>query len=249
VKVDSKELSEALRGICPTELATDLVSEFLQLRQDYATRTLGRAAPGKFVETVVQIMQFWETGRYESKPDVDRYLREVESRTVPFDDGLKICAARIARSMYSLRNKRNILHKGSVDPNEYDLAFLVSASQWILAELVRLNTNVSMQQAGKIVEAVSAPVGGLVEDFGGRKIVLPQVSIDAEILLLLRDAYPSFTRQDAIVASLNRRSAGSVANSLRRLWRSKLIDGDKKGYKLTQKGFQQAIELVRIHVA
>ena len=130
-------LVQALSSGIDEVLARDLVDNFLAMRQDVATNTLGRAAPGKFVETVVQVLQNLETGRYQAKPRVDDYLRKIESTTSSVDDGLRICASRIARAMYTLRNKRNIAHKGDVDPNKYDLGFLYSAAQWIMAELIR----------------------------------------------------------------------------------------------------------------
>jgi hypothetical protein len=47
-----------------------------------------------------------------------------------------------------VRNKRNIAHKGEVDPNTIDLAFAHHAAAWIMAELVRISTSVSMEEAG-----------------------------------------------------------------------------------------------------
>jgi hypothetical protein len=55
----------ALASRVPVNLARDLIREFLQIREDVATGTLGRSAPGKFVETTVQILQY-----LEGKPNV-----------------------------------------------------------------------------------------------------------------------------------------------------------------------------------
>jgi hypothetical protein len=55
--VDSADLRSALATAMPRELADDVVGQFLEIRRDVATGTLGRASPGKFVETVVQVMQ------------------------------------------------------------------------------------------------------------------------------------------------------------------------------------------------
>ncbi len=115
MKVDDlvAELSKYLDGI----LANDLVKEFVAIRNDCKTGTLGRSSVGKFVETTVQVLQFLEARSYEGNPKVDCYLRELESRPSALNDDLKIALARIARSTYTLRNKRNIAHKGLVDPN------------------------------------------------------------------------------------------------------------------------------------
>ena len=122
--MDKAVLIAALSQKLPQKLAEDLVNEFVEVRQDVATRTLGRSPSGKFVETIVQILQHLETNTYEEHPNIEQYLKNVESRPSTLDDGLRICGARIARGMYALRSKRNILHKGNVDPNTYDLRFL-----------------------------------------------------------------------------------------------------------------------------
>src|SRR5438046_900285 len=110
--MDRKALVKALTETCPKNLSEELVDNFIQLRQDVATKTLGRSAPGKFAETFVQILQHLEKGKYETKPDVDDFLKNFESRSSTLDDGLRLCGGRIARAIYTLRNKRNIAHKG-----------------------------------------------------------------------------------------------------------------------------------------
>lgn len=42
-----------------------------------------------------------------------------------------------------------------------------------------------MQEAGRLIEIVQAPIGTAVEDFGSHKLVLPDLSIREELLLLL----------------------------------------------------------------
>src|SRR5437016_1118545 len=118
VKATTKTiLSKAL----PDRLVDDLLDAFEAIQRDVITRRLGGGDPGKFVETYVQILQFLETGKFESAPSVEGYLRPLESRACPLDDGLRVCASRIARSLYTVRSKRNVVHKGEVDMNLIDL--------------------------------------------------------------------------------------------------------------------------------
>jgi hypothetical protein len=233
--LDKETLVQLLAKSIPQSLAVEIGTEFITIRQDVATGTLGRVAPGKFVETLVQILQYLETGKFEAKPAVDEYLRNLETRGVPLDDGLRLCATRVGRAMYTLRNKRNIAHKGGVDPNNYDLRFLHAAAQWVLAELVRVVGSGSMEEAGRIVQQVQAPIGGLVEDFGIRD----------EILVLLHSHYPDAVPTGQIQSSLERRASGSVRNKLHEMWDEKLLVRSDEGYKLTQRGFAEAREIVR----
>jgi hypothetical protein len=244
--MDRSGLVGALSVIVPKGLAEELVDEFLMIRQDLATGTLGRSAPGKFVETVVQALQHVESGKYASKPNVDDYLSNLDARASTLPDGLRFCAGRIGRAAYTLRNKRNIAHKGSVDPNAYDLRFTHAAAQWILAELLRVATNDSMEKAGKLIDQVLAPVGGLVEDFGDKRLVLEDVPARDEILLLLHHAYPNAIARAEIAGAMVRRDPSTVRKAIRSLWEEKMIEEvGNECFKLTQRGFSAAIAVVR----
>jgi len=244
--MNSAKLVASLAKSVPQQLATELVTDFLQLRQDVATQTLGRSSGGKIVETFVQILQQLERGNYDQKPSVESYLTGLESRPSVLDDGLRICAGRIARGLYAIRSKRNIVHKGSIDPNSYDLRMLLHGVEWMIAELIRQTQGLTMEEAGALIEMIHAPVGTLVEDFGDHKVVLPPVKIEDELLILLHSHYPDFVPLNAIQMSTNRRSKGAVNKMLRRLWKKKILAGNsKEGYRLPQTGFSAAVKAVQ----
>jgi hypothetical protein len=246
--LDKDALIKALAQKLPQKLSEDVVNEFVQIRQDVATDTLGRSSGGKFVETIVQILQFLDTGQYDdTPPKPDNYLNTLESKAPSLDDGLRICAARIARSMYTLRNKRNMQHKGSVDPNSYDLRFVHHGAQWLLAELLRQVSGLTMQEAGQLINMANAPVGELVEDTGFRRLVLHDTNSPAEeVLVLLHSHYGTVTSLKTVQDSLNRRTDKEVRNALASLWKRKLVDGAAKhGYVLTTTGFNKAVEVIR----
>lgn len=244
--MDAFRLTSALSQIVDSKLAGELVSEFIKIRQDLATKTLERASLGKFVETFVQCLQHIARGKYDTSPSVDHYLdKKAENETKP-PDGLRICSARIARSIYTLRNKRNILHKGQVDANTIDLAFAHHASAWIMSELLRNATGVSMQEAGELIELVHAPVGSLVEEIDGVPLVLPDVSARFELLILLHNRYRSSLPISEAFKSLSRRSNQTVRNELNKLYQKKFVQGSAKdGYRLTRKGFDRALVEIR----
>ena len=243
--MDRESLVQALSHEAPKELAADLVNSFFEIRQDVLTRTLGRVSAGKFVETVVQVLQHRSTGTFESRPDVERFLaRNVENLT-QLDDGLRVCASRIARGAYAVRNRRNIAHKAAVDPNGYDLEYLFSSARWILAELLRQTKGLSMDEAGRLIEIMHAPNKRVVEEIDGCRLVHGDFNTREEIIVLLHSHYPSRVDTDDILQSLERRSTKSVENRLRELFVAKDIHGSKsEGYRLTTAGFDKAIVLI-----
>jgi hypothetical protein len=234
------ELIKALERRLPAVLALDLTDEFLELREDVATKTLGRSAAGKFVESAVQTLQWILDGRYDSAPRVDGFLRTLESRS-PLDDGFR-CAARTLRAMYSLRNKRSISHKGSVDPNSYDLRFLLSGSQWVLSEIIRSVTGLTMEEAGRLIDTVQVPVYDLVQEFAGKRLVLrSDLSAEAELLILLHGVYPEPALIRELVQWADRRNPKTVRNAIRILWARRWVEGSgTSGYVLTRAGIAEA---------
>jgi len=246
VNLERDALLNLLSTKLPRGLATSLVDEFLQIRVDVVTGTLGRASPGKFVENLVRALQHLDLGTYEPKPSVDDYLSKLESRTTRLDDGLRVCAARIGRAMYTLRNKRSIAHSGDIDPNSYDLAFLLQGAQWILAELVRVIGGSSMAQAGELVAAINAPVGGLVDDFGGQRVVVASLSAPDELLVLLHYSHPAVVLLSELKTAMRRRAGSTIRGAIAKLWRAKLIEGDaEEGYRLTSRGYDRAISIIK----
>jgi hypothetical protein len=238
--VAEDRFASALAGLVGDALAEELASDFRKMRQDLATRTLERASPGKFVETFVQCLQQIGTGSYTAKPDVDRYLRDVEG-DAKLPEGLRICAARIARSIYTLRNKRNIAHKSEVDPNSIDLRFCYDAARWILSELVRYATGLPMHEAGAIIDLVQAPVASLVEEINGTRLIHADVSTRVELLILLHSHYPDPISLRQIGKSMELRSLSAIRGGIAELRKDKLIYGDPKhGYRLTQPGHRTA---------
>jgi hypothetical protein len=245
MKVDEvkTELSKSIDSI----LVEDLVSSFIELKRDVQTNTLHRTSIGKFVETIVQVLEYLENGSYSSHPNVDSFLKNLESRNSTLNDDLRICLSRVARAAYTLRNKRNIAHKGMVEANLFDLRFTFSIAQWILTELVRqyvVNDNV---KSSRIVEFIQAPVNQLVEEISGRKIIFGDLSVPEEILTLLYSEYPNHLTQKEIGVSLDRRAPSSISNSLKKLWADKKVHKDEFGYKLTQIGFKEA-ESIRLKI-
>lgn len=244
--MDEHRLAQALTDMTDNSLAVDLASEFVKIRRDFATKTLERASPGKFVETFVQCLQHIATGKYEADPNVNNYLTTKVEHESALPDGLRICGSRIARSMYTLRNKRNIAHKGEVDPNAYDLAFVHQGAAWIMAEMIRNASSITMEEAGALVELVQAPVGTLVEEIDGTRLVHADAPARVKILILLHSSYPNYVAVEDIQTAMNQREATSIRSRLSELRKKGLIFGSREtGYRLTNPGYASAVAEIR----
>lgn len=226
-------------------LSKSLVSSFLEIRHDLKTGILGRASGGKFVESFVQILQFLDTGNYDKKPNVDKYLTTIDSKISKLSDDLKICCSRVARACYTIRNKRNIAHKADIKTNYYDLKFLYTSTQWILTELVRDSSLGDMDQIGKAIDYIQIPASQIIEDFQHKKTVFGKFSVTEELLILLHSSYPNDLSSDYIQKSLERRAKSSIYKGLKKLWLNKLVNNENNQFKLTQHGYTEATQIIQ----
>lgn len=105
--MDEERLVRSLDGLLGKALAQSLVGQFIQLRRDYATKTLERASPGKFVETFVQCLQHMATGTYEPKPDVEDYLLKRVENVSALPEGLHLCRSDCSLGVYSTQQTQH----------------------------------------------------------------------------------------------------------------------------------------------
>jgi len=240
--MDERRLSRAIESLVGKALAREIAADFLKLRRDVASSTLERASAGKFVESFVQCLQEMSSGRHSDAPNVDDYLKNRVENDTTLPDGLRLCGSRVARSIYTMRNKRNIAHKGEIDPNRIDLEFTHHGAAWIMAELVRCATGITMEEAGTLIGFVCAPVGTLVEEIDGVRMVHAKVSTRVEILLLLHSRHPDPITSAKLVEWVGRNATATRAR-LSELRKERLIAGNgNNGFKLTSTGYRTAAE-------
>ncbi|HDG97160.1 MAG TPA: hypothetical protein ENG73_03150 [Desulfobacterales bacterium] len=251
----NEDIVKILSHIFPQEISKDLVNYFLQIRKEIQTCELEKSTVGKFVETVVQLLQSLDThrcGKYDkSVKDVDGQLRNVyESREISnLPNDSRIAIVRIARAIYCLRSKRGIIHKNEIDPNIFDLQFIYAATQWILTELIRIAADIPIKESKKLVEHVQKPVIPIIETILGRPLVLDDsLTTKEEILLVLYERYDKeeTVSRSELGKAMDRKSASSVSKALRELWDERLIEGNSKdGYQLTLLGVKKAQSIIK----
>lgn len=233
----------------PSDLAEDLLDSFQNLGRELRRGTLEKATAGKFVETVVQALQCIdpiESG-YDKHVDVEKSLRDIyESRTLPgIDDSSRLGIVRSARTIYTMRSKRGMVHKGETDPNKMDLKLCYHSAQWILSEFVVQAKNIPPDDAHKMIEQLQRDVTPVLQHIHGRPLVLEDMTVREELLTVLYDAHPTVVDRSYLSDALDRRAESSISQRITELREERLLDGDaEKGYVLTATGIDEAEEVV-----
>ncbi|HMA75515.1 MAG TPA: hypothetical protein VKP67_29105 [Xanthobacteraceae bacterium] len=185
------DAASALTAI-PNGLRDELLNEYRSIIQNYSEHRWSPAelSAGRFCEVVYSILSGYGSGSYPpkaSKPDdfVNACRRLESNKHVP--RSFQILIPRTLPSLYEVRNNRGVGHVGSdVDSNHMDSTFVVSASNWILAELVRVFHNLSIEEAQQLVDAIAERRVPLIWHGRDVKRVLdPKIEAKGQLLLLL----------------------------------------------------------------
>jgi DNA-binding transcriptional ArsR family regulator len=237
----------------PQELTEEILEYFTRIAEEIRTLDLEKSSIGKFVETVVQILQTLDSTSHsydKTVRDVEKELLRFESNSIRnLNDESRIAIVRITRAMQCLRNKRGIIHKNLIDPNLYDLEFIYHCAQWIVTEFIRLGSKTSFDVAKSIVENIQKPICPIITKILGKTVILSDsISLNDELILVLYSeaGYDKPLKRNTIGKILDRRPQSSISVSLSRLYGAKIIEGSsEEGYVLTPIGYKKANEIIK----
>jgi len=182
---------QALAAI-PKTLRDELIAEYRSIIRNYSEHRWSPAelGAGRFCEVVHSILSGFGNGKYParaSKPsDFVGACRKLETnKSVP--RSFQILIPRTLPALYEVRNNRGVGHVGGdVDSNHMDATFVVAASNWILAELVRVFHGLSIEEAQQLVDSIAERRVPLIWQRGDLKRVLnPKIEVRDQILLLI----------------------------------------------------------------
>lgn len=146
---------------------------------------------GQFNELIYRVVQQEVEGVFTSlaeklKPLTPAILQHWEQSNYTTDVTFKIIIPRVLYSMYCLRNKRGMIHKSEISPNEMDANILLANAKWILSELIRKSTSVNFEQANEVINSINYKELDLLWNINGRfKVLDVKLSTKEKILLLL----------------------------------------------------------------
>jgi hypothetical protein len=193
------EIHKLLPSI-PKVLSKALDKHYKKIKENFIEGKYGPSElnGAKFSEVIIRILQ-WHTSTNHSYTPLGTRIRNFDQATKNFEnksnfpDSIRFHIPRTLNVLYTIRNKRGVGHvAGDVDSNHMDALFVVSACDWILAELVRIFHNISISEAQDIIESIITIKIPLVWDIEGRKRVLQKdMPYRDKVLVLLYSEYPN----------------------------------------------------------
>jgi hypothetical protein len=184
---------QVLAGL-PDELREELVGELNKIERNFRE---GRWEPAeldgaRLCEVVYSIIKGELDGalppRAYKAPDLVGAIRDLEK--YPANAGarsMRVTMPRVLLGLVDVRNDRGVGHVGGdVSSNHMDATFVLAASKWLVAELIRFYHRVDTDRATQFVEAIverDTPAVWSVADV--KRVLLSGLSMREKVLLLL----------------------------------------------------------------
>jgi hypothetical protein len=192
-KSPSPILDSALANVS-SKFRSRLIQTYLDLKKNCleSRQEAAGLAVGKFCEVVLRLLQ--EKVRSSSTPfgkKINNYADECRKLiTAPETSGNeseRVVLPRALVFLYTMRSKRGIGHVGGdVDANAIDVAVMAKTADWIVCELIRINHNISLEEAQDIVDGMSVRQLPIIWEVAGKKRVLKEgLRARDQVLLLL----------------------------------------------------------------
>jgi len=223
-----------LKGHLPADLVDFLLNSYKEIKENYL---LERHEPselngGKLVEACYRILQQETSGSYTAPgintPDMIGKLRAFEQ--IPATSAIESFRIHIPRTLatiYNIRNKRGVGHlSGDVNPNYVDSTLISACADWTLAEFLRIYYSCSLDDAQKMVNAISVRPTFLVHEVVDLKRVLnPDLKHRDQVLVLLASSYPNPVSENDLIKWIEPKSKATFVNSvLKKLHAERLIE-------------------------
>jgi hypothetical protein len=194
---------------------------------------------GRFSEIVYTILDGQAKKSYavapSKPPDFVTACRALEKNKLPHvPHSFQILIPRMLPALYDIRNNRNVGHVGGdVDPNHMDAVAVLSMSNWIMGELIRVYHNLTIAQAQQWVDAlveVRLPAVWTGND-GVKRVLETNLKLQEEILLLAAVSMPDVTAEQ-LIEWIEYGDDKYVMRTIRTLHKKRLIEFTENTHKV-----------------
>jgi hypothetical protein len=176
----------------PTDLADAVETEYRNLLDHYLKEEWDDAQvdAGRFCEAVLRVIEWHTSSSFtaidgKSRPDRKSVVNKAaQDRSLP--PTLRLQIPQAVELIMDFRNGRNSAHLGAIDPNRLDAGTVVQLATWVVAELVRLETQRTPAEVQTVIDELAKPHVPLVQTVGEQPIVLdPGMGAAEKALVLL----------------------------------------------------------------
>ena len=182
---------------------------------------------GKFVENVFRILNFILTQEVINEIQssemnkLSKKLKELSDPACP--ESIRLLIPNIAQSLiYQPRSKLGSVHHKPITPDLIDAKLTISASDWIIAELLRQYDTRDTEKVQQLINNVIKEHVPIIQKIGEETFVDANVKCDEEILIRLYQDPEGLTRNEIGIA-IKHFGSSTISNNLKKLKKSRDI--------------------------
>src|ERR1700722_4283147 len=241
-------IQHELEKTLPPTLVAELLEAYADLKKNFylGNCRANEVDGGRFTEAAFRILEFITTKTFTilGKP-IDTEKISAVLISLPFGsypESVRIHIPRTLRVIYDIRNKRDAAHLGDgIDPNLQDSTIVSAASEWVLAEFVRISGGILPDAAYKLVKGIMIRRVPAVEDFDGfLKTLRPSLGPSDRLLLLLYHSGDNGAAESDLGNWLKPAQRPNLARTLTGLEHEKDVIVRVGGkYKITRRGIHE----------
>jgi hypothetical protein len=184
----------------PKELADKLIEHYLEIKNNFTLLKHENTEinASKFSEAVFRIIEYALSGNYtplgqQIHQFTDKCRQFENTPSAGKDDSLRIHIPRTLILILDIRNKRGVGHVSGIhNPNLADSMLVTKCADWVLAELLRLFNNLSLDEAQRIVDQlVSIDLPIVAKIAGIKRVLRTDFKYGEQVLILLYEECPA----------------------------------------------------------
>jgi hypothetical protein len=219
-------------GNLPKGLRGELLTEYSKITRNYRERRWEAAEldGGRFSEIVYTILRGYIDGSYPKTASKPRnFPKSCEDLALAskanFPQSVRLGIPRVLLGLYEIRNNRGVGHVGGdVNANHMDATYVLHATQWVMAELVRLFHNTDVEVAARVVSALTDRTLPMIWEVGGtRRVLDTSLSLADSTLLLLYGSIDAITDR-TLARDLKQSRLANYRRVLKKLGEQLLIE-------------------------
>jgi hypothetical protein len=217
-----------LKSKIPPDIVDALLNAYREIEENYVLKKwkASELDAGHFVEAARRILEYELTCTYTPISQKlqnfnDAVLRSYENGSG--DESFRILIPRALKAIYNIRNKRGVGHISGVSPNEMDSTYILYTVKWVLAELARLASGLTVPETQKLIDSITERKMDIVwKETDFTRILHTSIIARDKILILLYDQSPRGDKElQAIIEYSNKSKFKGI---LRALHKQRLIE-------------------------
>lgn len=243
------QIKDIIEKASDEKLAEHILNSFKEVEKNFHLKSWKTSSldVGHFVEAVRRFIEFKLFGQYTpiNKPlpnfnekCLNSYLNKQG------EDSYRIHIPRLLFTIYGIRNKRGIGHISNIKPNKIDSTLILSSCKWVLAEIIRINSQLPIDETEKLIdEIVERNIEGIWEVGETVRILKDGLSLKEKILYLL---YNKQSLNDSEIKKITEYSNMTyLKKTLREFHKKRLIEYKDDGECiLSPKGAVEAEKII-----